>query len=356
MVSDRSGAVAQTIGDRDKSGKRVLRNILVGGYLLILTLILLEVGVRLWGYSERYISDPIYMPFEQSKDISYIYKPNLANARAFGLTIINTDSLGLRAKISGTHYGLKLPRQYRIAIAGDSVTFGVGVPRTEDTFSPVLEDTLNRKQQPVKVQVFNYGVEAYSVKQMTATLQYRMLAIQPDLVVMAIIPADFNLARTPTVNPAGYLIDTRLSGFLPPDSGIRRVLRSVHLTYPLRDIGYSWFHTSRDVMESPANGELPESYMYIQQFKETAEKHKVPHLIVLLPSERAGWGDLLNHLRRDQINFVDLSPIRTEFSQERFRANRFDGHPSAAVHHRIGEALADSILRNQLRTAVPVAK
>jgi hypothetical protein len=151
------------------------------------------------------------------------------------------------------------------------------------------------------------------------------------------------------------LIDTRLSGFLPPDSGIRRLLRNVHLTYLLRNIGYSWFNTSRDLTESLANGELPESYIYIQQFKGTAEKHKLPYLIVPLPSERARFGDLSNQLRRDQITFVDLSPIRNEFAKEQFRASRFDGHPSAAVHRRIGEALAESILQSQLKRAVPVA-
>jgi hypothetical protein len=332
--------------------KRLLRKVLFITILLVVTLVVMEVGVRLWGYSENYISDPIYMPFEQTKDIPYIYKPNLANARAHGLTIINTDSLGLRAKISGAHYGLKVPHEYRIAIAGDSVTFGIVVLRTEDTFSQVLEDTLNRKQAAVKAQVFNYGVEAYSVKEMAATLQYRMLGLQPDLVVMAIIPQDFNLARTPTINTAGYLINKKLSGFLPPNSAIRRVLRNVHLTYLLRNLGYSWFNERRDAIEGPANGELPESYIYVQQFKETAEKHKLPYLFVLLPSERALFGGLSNQLRRDQITFVDLSPMRNEFTRQEFRASQFDGHPSAAVHRRIGEALAESVFQSQVKAAM----
>ena len=43
----------------------------------VIILILLEIGVRLWGYSEHYIYGPIYMPFPASNDIPYVYKPNM---------------------------------------------------------------------------------------------------------------------------------------------------------------------------------------------------------------------------------------------------------------------------------------
>jgi len=43
--------------------KRWKRTILYGGYLLLITLPLLEIGVRMWGYSARYIYDPIYTSF-----------------------------------------------------------------------------------------------------------------------------------------------------------------------------------------------------------------------------------------------------------------------------------------------------
>jgi hypothetical protein len=62
--------------------KRWKRTILYGGYLLFVTLPLIENGVRMWGYSERHIYDPIYTSFDPSEDIPYIHKPNLVHARA----------------------------------------------------------------------------------------------------------------------------------------------------------------------------------------------------------------------------------------------------------------------------------
>ena len=322
--------------------KRWKRITLYSGYLLLVTLPLLEIGVRLWGYAERHIYDPIYTSFEPSEDIPYIHKPNLIHARGRGLAIINTDSLGLRSTTSGTVYGTKQPHEYRIAIVGDSFTFGEGVPRTEDTFSQVLEDRLNQQQNHSIVKVFNFGASAYSVKQMAATLQHRMLDIQPDLVVMAIIPGDFNLSRTPVIDAAGYLVDQRIAIFL--DSPVREILRRVHLMYVLRDVALPWFSSSQSGGLILERGESPDSYRYIQQFKETADRLKLPYVIVLIPRmEENPWGPLPDRLVQDAIAYLDLSGLGKKFTKEQYMASQFDRHASAAVHRRIGASLAEYV-------------
>ncbi|MBA3967500.1 MAG: hypothetical protein H0X47_17340 [Nitrospirales bacterium] len=45
------------------------RTLSYAGYLLLVTLPLLEMGVRMWGFAERHIYDPIYWSFEPSEDI-----------------------------------------------------------------------------------------------------------------------------------------------------------------------------------------------------------------------------------------------------------------------------------------------
>jgi lysophospholipase L1-like esterase len=307
---------------------------------------MLEIGVRIWGYSERNIYDPIYTSFEPGEDIPYIHKPNLKQARALGLAVINTDSLGLRSKTSGMVIGPKQPKEYRIGIVGDSVTFGEGIPRTEDTYAQVLEDILNQQQIHSTVKVFNFGASAYSVKQMAATLQNRMVDIQPELVVMALIPDDFNLSRTPIANTAGYLVDQRVS-FLT-DSTVQEILRSARLLYVFRDNARRWVWPSPKVAELLSNDEIPESYRYIQQFKETADQLGLPYAIVLLPRmEENAWGPLPARLTQDATTYLDLSALGKEFTKEQYMANRFDRHASAAVHRRIGESLADYV-HNQL--------
>jgi hypothetical protein len=262
--------------------------------------------------------------------------------------------LGLRSKISGAQYGTKKNDEYRIAIVGDSVTFGEGIKKTEDTFSHVLEDLLNHKQSSIGVRVFNYGVSAYSVKQMAATLQYRMIEIDPDLVLMAIISDDFDLSRTPVVNKYGYTIDLKMSGFWSKDSTLRHFLRNVRLMYLFRDIRYRYF-IKQDKQNKFQTEKLPESYEYVKNFKEITEKNNISYSIVLLSLFNKQYeNQLLEQFQKDKIRYIDLSSLSKEFSLNQFIASKFDGHPSAMVHKRIGEILTEYVLNEYLHNFAKV--
>jgi hypothetical protein len=189
------------------------------------------------------------------------------------------------------------------------------------------------------------------VKVMTATLRHRVLAVEPNLVIMALIPADFNLSRTPSVDDWGYLTDSKLSGFLSKDSRLRLLLRKIHLLYFLRDLIYARSDNGQTAEDIIAAGGVPDSYAYIRGFKELAEQHKLAYSIALLPSLQSQFGNVTSQLKKDGVAFVDLTNLRDAFSAEQFRASRFDAHPSALAHRSIGESLAEYILTNQLMTA-----
>lgn len=318
-------------------------------YLSAATFALLEVGVRVSGYSEHHLCGPIYARFEEAPDeIPYVHRPNLSGARGRGLSVVNTDSLGLRSTVPGESYGARAPGEYRIAVVGDSVTFGEGVRDGADTFAKVLEAALNRKQTGARVRVFNFGASAYSVRVMEATLRRRMLAVEPNLVLLAIIPADFNLSRTPGVDSHGYLSDDKLSGFLSRDSRARLVLRRLHSLYLLRDVIYPLLDSSTKAEDVLAAGGVPDSYSYVKAFDEDARRGGVDCRVVLLPSLNTSFRPVVERLKEDGVAFVDLSPLAGEFTPEQFRASRFDRHPSALVHRRVGEALAAQILESGL--------
>ncbi|MFN2598098.1 MAG: hypothetical protein ABR563_13035, partial [Pyrinomonadaceae bacterium] len=207
---------------------------------------------------------------------------------------------------------------------------------------------LNRRQSAAHVRVFNFAASAYSVRVMAATLRRRMSEVEPNLVLMAIVPADFNLPRTPSVDAWGYLTDSRLSGFLSKDSRLRLPLRKVHTLYLLRDLIYPWVDRGEKAEDVIAAGGVPDSYSFVREFEETAGRRGLAYAVVLLPSLQGGFGDVPARLRRDGAAFVDLSTLRAQFTPEQFRASKFDTHPSALVHRKIGESLADYVLNNYL--------
>lgn len=332
--------------------RRPLKRLLLALYVSAATLVLLEVGVRVSGYSEHHLCDPIYARFDAApEEIPYVHRPNLSGARGRGLAVVNTDALGLRSVVAGESYGPRQKDEYRIAVVGDSVTFGEGVRAASETFAEVLEGALNRGQTGARVRVFNFAASAYSVRVMEATLRRRMLAVEPNLVLLAIIPADFNLARTPGVDSYGYLSDDKLSGFLPRDTRARLVLRKIHTLYLLRDVIYPLLDGSVKAEDVIAAGGVPDSYTFVKAFADTAERSGVDYRVVLLPSQGSGFGRVVERLKEDGVSFVDLSALADEFTPEQFRAGLFDRHPSAAVHKRIGEALADRILEGGLMKA-----
>ena len=332
--------------------RRLLKRLLFVVYLSAATFALLEVGVRVSGYSERHLCDPIYARFDAAPDeIPYVHRPNLSGARGRGLSVVNTDSLGLRSNVAGETYGAREAEEYRVAVVGDSVTFGEGVRDCGETFAKVLEGELNRGRTGARVRVFNFGASAYSVRVMEATLRRHMLAVEPNLVLLAIIPADFNLARTPGVDSYGYLSDDKLSGFLARDSRARLVLRKIHALYLLRDVIYPLLDGSTKAEDVIAAGGVPESYSFVKAFAEDARRSGVDYRVVLLPSLNSGFGPVVERLKGDGVSFIDLSHISTEFTPEQFRASRFDRHPSPAVHRRIGEALAGHLLESGLMKA-----
>lgn len=335
--------------------KRFLRGILYFFYIFLIIFFLLEVLVRIWGYSDMYLYDPIYMPFAKSKEIPYVMKPDLKHVRAHGNIWINTDSLGLRSTVPGRTYGKKKPDEYRIAIAGDSVTFGVGVPKTDETYPEVVQKTLNHLQHHCHVTVFNFGVSSYSVKEMAATLKYRIPEVDPNLVVMAAVIDDFDTNRTPKIDKFGYTTHGGASELINNFPNIKYFLRRLRLSYLIRDI------ITRTIMHeeinfNPVNGKLPpivtKSYKYVVQFKNLAQKFGYNYVVVLLPAAEGNGSEftgIIKRLKHDKINYFNVSYLTTEFTYDQFHASRYDWHPSALVHKKIGLLLSKYIFDHYLK-------
>jgi hypothetical protein len=319
--------------------KASMKRLLIPLVWLIAAFVLLETAVRIWGYAEHYISDSIYEPFPRAADIPFIHKANLHQAHGRGQTLISTDSLGLRSLESGTVYGPKQPGEFRIVILGDSVTFGEGVRDTANTYPQLVEAMLQEQNSSRQIRVFNFGVSAYSVRTMVATLQHRAVGLDPDLAIMAVAPQDFDLNRTGVVDRWGHNVREKDRGRSPFVSLLKRGLRSIRLTYVIRDFTMRWRH--RNTLTSP-NWKLPTTYSYLPRFLAIASEHDVPGLILLLPT-RSVWSfhALPDQLVRDSLPMFNLLDLGSELASERFQSSSFDGHPSAHVHRLIAESLVE---------------
>jgi lysophospholipase L1-like esterase len=78
---------------------------------------------------------------------------------------------------------------YRIAVIGDSFTFGQGV-ESEDTYPKQLESLLNNGMIDGNYEVMNFGVISYNTFQEVKFLKNKALKYNPDLVIVGYLSND----------------------------------------------------------------------------------------------------------------------------------------------------------------------
>lgn len=264
----------------------------------------------------------------------------------------------MRSLTSGAQIPPKGPNEYRLAFVGDSITFGVGVV-TADTYPEVVQATLNRLQTRCPVKVFNFAVSSYSVKEMTATLKYRVPKVSPDLMVMGIIINDFDTSRTPGVDTLGYNTHGGASDLVNRYPRVKFFLRKLHLSYVIRDV-LSRALQQQKVEAELMQGKLPDwiadSYGYVADFKKLATAYGYRYLVLTLPT----WGgdgsqfrEIIAKFKQDGIDYYDVSGLAPVFTAREYQASRYDSHPSALVNRQIGEKLSEYIWENYLSKTCP---
>jgi len=133
-----------------------------------------------------------------------------------------------RAGFRGAEWGEPEPGVERIALIGDSLTFGNGVSE-EETLSAALELELARRGRAARV--LNCGVPGYNAENVLALARERVLALSPARVIYvmvandvsptparkAVIPADARIdacAQFPLRSPLLQLVNLRASAIL----------------------------------------------------------------------------------------------------------------------------------------------
>jgi hypothetical protein len=126
-----------------------------------------------------------------SDELIYTLRPNL-DTKFQGVALI-TNSFGMRnpeVKIAAE------PGVYRVAVLGDSFTFGWGVEESEcfvRKTEKLLNDALGSHTTNPKVEMLNFGVPGYSTFQEVAQYDELVAQFKPNAVLIYFIENDFGL-------------------------------------------------------------------------------------------------------------------------------------------------------------------
>jgi len=126
-----------------------------------------------------------FLKESENDEIVYELKPNIDSD--LKLASVKTNSLGLRDK----EYSVQKPENtFRVAVIGGSFTFGSGV-EIENTYHSRLEDRLNNESEDLRYEFINFGVSGYTMRNKLATLKYKVLDYNPDLVLFVLDGSQF---------------------------------------------------------------------------------------------------------------------------------------------------------------------
>jgi lysophospholipase L1-like esterase len=103
--------------------------------------------------------------------------------------VIDTNSWGMRDR----EFAVPKPRStIRIAVLGDSVTFGIKLRSYLETYPKILETMLNSDPRQ-SYEVLNYAVVGYNSSQEEIVLREKVIKAEPDLVVLGFCLNDATL-------------------------------------------------------------------------------------------------------------------------------------------------------------------
>jgi hypothetical protein len=272
------------------------------------------------------------------------------------------------------------PVKHRVAIVGDSFTFGLEV-RYEDTWGHHLERMLGPEYQ-----ILNFGVDGYGVDQAYLRFQRDILSWHPEIVVLGVINDDFYrtmgvygflkfidsempfpkprfvvrenrllLLNTPLPTPEGIFARKSITElpFIDYDASFRRdewIQHFYHHAYSLRFLLSKFprwpvpgVNVSDHALKS-INGELLRSFVRLAR-----EQGSIP-IVVYFPSRSdfASDGTLKKGLRRVGEEVLQASGIEyldmTDCVREVKPAERFEiRHYSPATNAVVAACLVDSI-------------
>jgi lysophospholipase L1-like esterase len=271
------------------------------------------------------------------------------------------NSVGLR---DVEHVPRKPEGVFRILVLGDSFTYGVGVA-FDETYVARLGRLLNERLtgRPT-VEMINAGIPRYWPEPERMFLEHYGLAYEPDIVLVAFVPndvVDTHVGLQGLTVSQGFLVTRGLDPFggagiwLYRHSQVFRILFSRYLS-SRDDVtneavpAASYAYQADGVFEGDwrtVEGE----YDRIAQLASDAGARMV---LAFMPAH-SPWPPTLHDYPQRRlmawcqargVTWIDTAPALTAAAEHERPYYPVDGHPTAAGHAVIADAILDSFMRN----------
>ena len=266
---------------------------------IIFTLVLVEAGLRIW--LNHFSSHSQYVKYSLYTDVPakmYQWSPhhylNYYPTPDYKKGLTYHNSLGYRSREFNPE---KPANTYRIVLLGGSTTYTASVKDNDKTFAYQLERILRNDYGKENIEVINAGVSGYNSWESLINLQFRVLDIDPDLVI---VYHGTNDVHTRLVSPDAYKGDNSGRRKRWSQPGIPLFEHSLLLRYIGRKSGLTSQAGLGTLVNSPdflgVGGENWNRKKY--SLEELSEKYNLDELLVKNPPV---------YFRRNLINMTSIA-------------------------------------------------
>jgi len=271
---------------------------------------------------------------------------------------IRINSYGMRDEETTTK---KPENTFRIAVLGDSVTFGYGVSK-EESYPDILEKKLrDNAVGDKKIEVLNFGVMGYGMNQNLFVLEHKIFDFEPDVIILGHHLNDIWDEGTVIIAPPLFIrfLNSHSSLFscLNRKGALGALVLSVtdeSENKPLKEM----YRANTTTGENSASwNEYKKTFEKISQISKEKE---TPVMIVLLPV----WNELnddyefksiheeLDRTIRDVgLYSLNLAPSESVWYEDAmgYRISPKDtDHPNVKGHAKIANAIYDKLTAEKL--------
>ncbi len=231
---------------------------------------------------------------------------------------------------------------YRIAVVGDSFTYGQGIAEN-DRFSSIIERRLNGKNN--SYQVYNFGIPGAETVDHIGFLN-EIFEIDPDFILLQWFINDVE-GHDKDARPTYYRLipSDYLSSFLHRNSAlfflINRQWRALQRQFGLVGSYESSMNARFSDIET---GDSQRSIRELDEFITLVKDKNIQLGIVMFPNlvqaeggiEKYPFGFLFDRViyacHRNDIQCIDMRPVFAKENPEELWVNKFDHHPSVLAN------------------------
>ena len=270
---------------------------------------------------------------------------------------ISIDENGLR----GGPATLEKPEGvFRIVCLGDSQTFGAGIS-DDETWPAHLQECLDPDRS--RIEVLNFGVNAYDTEQEVQMLETRALAYDPDLVLLAFFVNDAAVRSTQgTGKPLDFGKQSKLHEFLAGDGWFHTV-RDMSCLVDWwadrleRQEGLEYFGKSRAVLYSDDAAGWLACRRQLRRAQILLKKHDLPFVVILYPFMFRSGGRLATHdayvtvkayLDHTGIRHFDVEDAYAGMDVEPFKVHPRNAHTNGAGNRIAANAIGGLLKKDGL--------